>query len=102
MTRSAKKTGDSGRAAKSLTEAATDTIRDRILDLSIEPGQRIDEKLLMERFNLSRTPVREALNRLATDGLVEIQSNRGAFVRPLDVRHIRQLFDAYIATERMV
>ena len=70
---------------RSLTEVAVETIRDRILDLTLRPGLRIDEKLLMERFRLSRTPAREALNRLMAEGLVEMQANKGTFVRPLDV-----------------
>ncbi|MGE0797165.1 MAG: GntR family transcriptional regulator [Lautropia sp.] len=77
-------------------------IRDRILDLTLAPSSRIDETLLAERFELSRTPAREALNRLASEGLVEIQHNRGAVVSPLDIHNIRDLFNAYFASERMV
>ena len=86
----------------SLTEVAVDTIRDRILDLTLAPGSRIDEKLLMQQFGLSRTPAREALNRLAAEGLVEIQPNRGAYVRPLSLAHFKQFFDAYHAAERLI
>lgn len=77
-------------------------IRNRILDLSLPPGSRIDDRLLMERFNMGRTPAREAFNRLASEGLIVMQRNRGAFVRPMDIVHIRQFFDAYIASERIV
>lgn len=87
---------------ESLTETAVTSIRDRILDLTLAPGQRIDEKLLMERFGLSRTPTREAVNRLATEGLIDMRPNRGAYVHPLDLDHISQLFDAYAVAERMV
>ena len=86
----------------SLTERAVDTIRDRILDLTLAPGSRIDEKLLMERFRLSRTPAREALNRLAAEGLVDIEANKGAFVRAVDVSQINHFFDAYHAEERLI
>ena len=89
-------------AVRSLTEVAVETIRDRILDLTLRPGLRIDEKLLMERFRLSRTPAREALNRLMAEGLVEMQANKGTFVRPLDVGQIAQFFDAYHVAERMI
>ena len=88
-------------ATTSLTEAAVETIRDRILDLTLEAGSRIDEKVLMERFALSRTPAREALHRLVAEGLVQMEPKKGAYVRPLDVSHIRQLFDAYFVSERM-
>lgn len=87
---------------RSLTEAAVETIRDRILDLTLRPGMRVDEKLLMERFQLSRTPAREALNRLLAEGLVEMQTNKGSLVRPLNVGHIWQFFDAYHVAERMI
>ncbi|MFO1061126.1 MAG: GntR family transcriptional regulator [Dongiaceae bacterium] len=89
-------------AARSLTELAVETIRNRILDLTLRPGMRIDEKLLMERFQLSRTPAREALNRLVAEGLVEMQANKGTFVRPLDVGQVAQFFDAYHVAEKMI
>ena len=88
-------------APTSLTDAAVGIIRDRILDLTLKPGSWIDEKLLMKQFELSRTPAREALNRLVAEGLVDIQSYKGAQVAPLDMGHILQFFDAYIASERM-
>ena len=89
-------------SSSSLTEKAVNTIRDRILDLTLAPGIRIDERLLMERFKLSRTPAREALNRLAAEGLVDIEANKGAFVCAIDVSQINRFFDAYHAAERLV
>jgi DNA-binding GntR family transcriptional regulator len=77
-------------------------IRNRILDLTLPPGSRIDDRLLMDRFNMGRTPAREAFNRIASEGLIVIERNRGAFVRPLDIQHIQHFFDAYIASERVV
>ncbi len=89
-------------SSSSLTERAVSTIRDRILDLTLAPGSRIDERLLMERFKLSRTPAREALNRLAAEGLVDIEANKGAFVCAIDVSQVNRFFDAYHAAERLV
>ncbi len=86
----------------SLTDAATGFLRDRILDLTLSPGERLDEKMLFERFSLSRTPVREALNRLIAEGLVEVKSNRGAFVAGMDLKHTMDLLTAYVMCERMV
>jgi DNA-binding GntR family transcriptional regulator len=99
--------GLSGRVApssrsNSYTDAAISIIRNRILDLTLPPGSRIDDRILMERFGMGRTPAREAFNRLAAEGLIIIQRNKGAFVRPMDITHIRQFFDAYIASERVV
>jgi len=85
-----------------MTRNAVDLIRDHILNLSLAPGARIDDKLLMEQYGLGRTPAREAFNRLAAEGFIIIQRNKGAYVRPLDIPHIRQFFDAYGASERLV
>ena len=84
------------------TEAAVRILRDRILDLTLPPGSRIDDQLMMNRFRMGRTPAREAFNRLSAEGLIVIQRNRGAFVRPIDLAHVQQFFDAYIASERQV
>jgi len=94
---------DDGNGKRSSGHAdAAIIIRNRILDLTLPPGSRIDDRLLMDRFNMGRTPAREAFNRLASEGLIIIERNRGAFVRPLDIQHIQHFFDAYIASERIV
>lgn len=85
-----------------MTEHSVNVIRDRVLDLTLKPGERVSEKQLMEQFGLSRTPAREALNRLATEGLIDFRRNQGAYVHPLDLGHVRQLFEGYIALERLV
>ena len=87
---------------ETLTDAAVDTIRNRILDMTLVPGSRIDAPLLMKQFKLSRTPAREALNRLAAEGLVVLHANRGAYVRRLDFDDIQALFDVYFVEERML
>lgn len=83
-----------------LALAATNRIRDRILDLTLRPGMQLDEAILRDRLGISRTPAREALNRLVTEGLVESRTNRGFFVRPLDLVDTAQFFDAYVVSER--
>lgn len=55
-------------------------LRRAILDLSLPPGTPLNEKALTERFGMSRTPIREALIRLAEEGLVEIFPQAGTFV----------------------
>ena len=55
---------------------AYDTLRDEILTLELQPGAVLDETSLAERFAMSRSPVREALIRLAGDDLVVTLSNR--------------------------
>ena len=58
----------------------------------LPPGTRIPERMLCERFGVSRTPLREALKVLAASGLVELLPNRGAWVTPLRVDDIRDSF----------
>jgi DNA-binding GntR family transcriptional regulator len=67
------------------------------------PGQRLIEQRLAEEFELSRTPLREALRLLQSEGLVDIEANRGARVRPLtiagvvDLYELRSRLEAYAA-----
>ena len=81
------------------------TLRDEILDLAIAPGAVIDEVGLAERFALSRTPVREALVRLAGDGLVTTLPNRSTVVSAIDLLNLHPFFEAltlmYRATTRL-
>lgn len=62
-----------------------ETLHHEILTLRVEPGAPLDEKALAERFKLSRSPVREALIRLAGEGLVVALSNRSTLVAPFDL-----------------
>jgi len=77
-------------------------LRDRIIDLSLEPGCNIDEKRLLGELDLGRTPLREALNRLIAEGLIEARGGRGLRVTPLNLTNTRELFEAYIISERVV
>ncbi len=71
-----------------------DLLRDEILDLVLPPGSPIDEVQLAERFGMSRTPIREALVRLAGEGLVETLPNRSTMVANIDVLNLHAFFDA--------
>ena len=71
-----------------------DALRDEILELVLPPGTPIDEVALAERFGMSRTPVREALLRLAGEGLVETLPNRSAIVANIDFLNLHHFFDA--------
>lgn len=71
-----------------------DVLRDEILDLDLAPGSPVDEVQLAERFGMSRTPIREALVRLAGEGLVEMPPNRTTVVSPIDVLNLHTFFDA--------
>lgn len=69
-------------------------LRDEILDLGLAPGSPIDEVQLAERFGMSRTPIREALVRLASEGLIETLPNRSSMVSNIDVLNLHTFFDA--------
>ena len=65
-----------------------------ILSGEFAPGYRLDEQLLAQRYEVSRTPVREALRQLATTGLIEIRPRRGAIVTKVTPRQLEELFVA--------
>lgn len=71
-----------------------DVLRDEILDLVLPPGHPIDELQLSERFAMSRTPIREALVRLAGEGLVTTLPNRSTIVANIDYPNLPAFFDA--------
>ena len=68
-------------------------LRELILDGDLRPGTRLGEVELAERLGVSRTPVREALSRLAAEGLVEMIANRGARVATWTVAELEGVFD---------
>lgn len=71
-----------------------DLLRDEILDLTLPPGSPIDEVQLAERFAMSRTPIREALVRLAGEGLIDTLPNRSTMVSNIDFLNLHTYFDA--------
>lgn len=71
-----------------------DILRDDILDLVLPPGGPIDEVQLSERLAMSRTPIREALVRLASEGLVTTLPNRSTVVSNIDFLNLHTFFDA--------
>jgi DNA-binding GntR family transcriptional regulator len=76
------------------TQSVYTTLRQEILSMALEPGSPLDEVRLSERFGMSRTPVREALLRLASDGLVTTLPNRNTIVSIIDFATLPTYFDA--------
>ena len=74
-------------------ERTLHALRELILGGEISPGARLGEVELAERLGVSRTPVREALSRLAAEGIVDIQPNRGARVATWTVAELEGVFD---------
>ena len=77
------------------------TLHDEILSLALAPGQLLDETTLAERFGMSRSPVREALIRLAGDELVVTLANRSTIVAPIDIMSFAKYVEALDIAQRM-
>lgn len=91
-----------GRVARlPLTEQVAGAIRDMIVQDELQPGERIREARLAERLNVSRTPLREALKVLATEGLVELLPHRGAVVSNPTDKEVRDLLRLIGALEAL-
>src|SRR6478672_10293885 len=82
-------------------EALRDEIEQDIVTGRLQPGERLDEQSLADRFGVSRTPIREALMQLASAGMVQLHSRRGAFVASLGLKEIIERFEAMAALEGM-
>lgn len=80
---------------------AYETLRDEILSLKLPPGAVLDETSLAERFGMSRSPVREAIIRLAGDDMVVTLSNRSTIVAPIDVQSFPKYVEALDIAQRM-
>ncbi|WP_037255214.1 GntR family transcriptional regulator [Roseobacter sp. SK209-2-6] len=76
-----------------------EALRRMAADFAFKPDQRINESALSEVLGASRTPLREALNRLVAEGFLTFQSNRGFFCRPLTPSYILDLYEARVAVE---
>jgi len=72
---------------------AADLIRQAIIDGRVMPGQRLKEEELAQQLGISRTPVREALLILQTEGLVEASPNRGATVRSYELSDLEDMYE---------
>jgi DNA-binding GntR family transcriptional regulator len=82
-----------------LHDEATERIRDMIVEGRLAAGEWINEAELCQQLQISRTPLREALKVLATEGLVELVPRRGAHVARLSARELADLFEALSGVE---
>ncbi|WP_157264007.1 GntR family transcriptional regulator [Azohydromonas aeria] len=89
------------RAKGSGWRSVYDALRSEILSLELQPGQLLDETTLAERFDMSRSPVREALIRLAGEELVVTLPNRSTIVAPLEIATFPKYIDALDIAQRM-
>ncbi len=76
-----------------LTELTYRSIKQNLLDGSLGESSRLTEESLARQLGISKSPVREALNRLEAEGLVCIEPRRGAFVRKFSAKEVRDLYE---------
>ncbi|HEX9182352.1 MAG TPA: GntR family transcriptional regulator [Burkholderiales bacterium] len=88
-------------ARRPLHEEAADRLRDLIIQGTLAPGSRLNERLLTAQLGVSRTPLREAFKVLATEGLVELLPNRGAIVSPIDAVRVSETLAVMGALEAL-
>src|SRR3954447_19729318 len=86
-------------ARTTTVDALADALRERIMAGELSPRERLIERDLVERYDVGRGTVRAALQRLEHEGLVTVETHRGAFVRQLDKQSLRDLFELRTALE---
>ncbi len=87
---------------KSVNEMVTDRLRESILSGEFAEGEYLRQQTLARRYGVSEIVVREALRRLQTEGLVEIQRRKGARVSQLSVAEVNELYELRILLEELI
>lgn len=82
-----------------LHEQVTQRLREMLVESRIAPGAKLNERELSEVLQVSRTPLREAIKRLAAEGLVELLPNRGAIALELSQADVRHTFEVIAGLE---
>jgi len=82
-----------------LRERIVSTIRNAIINGQLKPGSRIAEPELAERFGISRTPIREALRQLESEGFITVQPRKGAIVASFSAQDVSNFYDLKMILE---
>ena len=90
---------ESAESARSQSEAAYLRIRDRIVSLDMAPGSVVEEARLREELEIGRTPIREALQRLALENLVKSIPHRGTFVTDVNITDLARITEVRVVLE---
>ena len=85
--------------SESSFEFAYSILRKRAIDFEFKPGERLNESALTRELAISRTPLREALNRLVAEGFITFELGKGFFCRPLSPQKIQDLYQIRSALE---
>lgn len=86
---------------RSLHDEVAERLREMIIEGELPPGAKIAERILCARFGISRTPLREALKVLASEGLVELTPNQGATVARITLGDVEEVFAVMGALEAL-
>lgn len=89
----------SSELSTSLAEQAYLQLRGEILTCTLSPGQVVSERELARRYEISKTPIREALAQTCFEGLMQRLPGRGYMVAPITIKNIRDLFDLRLVLE---
>lgn len=81
------------RTFKTLRERVVEAIREAIVKGQLKPGERLTEEEMAERYQISRTPVREAFRELAAEGFIDIYPHRGAVVSSWDEKDVEDFYE---------
>ncbi len=87
---------------KSIREKVYDTLKQFIIDGVINPGERIIETEYSKKFQISRTPIREAIRMLELEGLVETKSTGGVVVKVFTINDVLEIYKIRIALETII
>lgn len=88
-------------SSKTNADQAYYLILNKIITAEMEPGSLIQEPVLMEKLDLGRTPIREALKRLETQGFVTVSPRRGMFVTPITMKDINWIYEIRMELESL-
>jgi DNA-binding GntR family transcriptional regulator len=81
------------------TEAIADSLREAILDGYYKPAEKLDQEAIAEELRVSRTPVREAIRILASEGFVEVKAHHGAYINALSRKDVEEIYEARLLLE---
>jgi DNA-binding GntR family transcriptional regulator len=87
------------RAPALLADRAYEELRDRLVTLAIKPGEPIDEDRLGTELEMGRTPIREAIKRLALENLVTVFPRRGTFASEINIKDLAQITEVRAVLE---
>jgi DNA-binding GntR family transcriptional regulator len=87
---------------RSVPPQVYELLREKILTIELKPGDKINERWLADWLGVSRTPIREAINRLSASGLIAIVANVGTSVSLINVAKVKECYLIRIALESMI